>query len=262
MRPATRRRAMSLLAAALLLGAGNALASELPGAAPADAGDPTRQAILSSDGFLSHHPDLRHRMQGTRAFEDGLYNDALSHFRRAARHADKPSQAMIAEMYFTGNGVDRDRALGYAWMDLAAERAYPAFLALREHYWAQLTDAERERAIAVGQDIYAEYEDAVARPRLERELRRGRRGTTGSRVGSVGNLVIELPDGPGGVPMRVQGSQFYDRRYWEPAEYWAWQDEVWGAPLRGRVEVLPLRQAGDEARGETATPDRQDPPQR
>lgn len=248
----TPRQTVIACAAAALLGLGQAAASELPGTTPDDGNDPTRRAIISSSGFLSHHPDLNHRMQGTRAFEDGFFNDALAHFRRAARHADKPSQAMIAEMYFSGNGVAQDRALGYAWMDLAAERRYPAFLALREHYWAQLTPAERERAIEVGQEIYAEYEDAVARPRLERELRRGKRGTTGSRVGSVGNLVIELPDGPGGVPMRVQGSQFYDPRYWEPDQYWAWQDEVWGAPLRGRVDILPLRtveqDAGDDAR--------------
>lgn len=242
------RPAVPVLAAALLLILPAAQGSELPGAEPPERADPTQRAILSSDGFLSHHPDLRYRMQGSRAFEDGFFNDALAHFKRAARHADKPSQAMLGEMYFTGNGVAQDRALGYAWMDLAAERAYPAFLALREHYWAQLTGAERERAIEVGQDIYAEYEDAVAQPRLERELRRGRRGTTGSRVGSVGNLVIELPDGPGGVPMQVRGDQYYDRRYWEPTEYWVWQDEVWGAPLRGRVEVLPLRQSDDDAR--------------
>lgn len=229
------------LVAALALAISSAQGSELPGADPEAAGSPTQQAIMSSDGFLSHHPDLRHRMAGTRAFENGYYEDALSHFRRAAHHADKASQAMLGEMYFTGNGVAADRALGYAWMDLAAERRYPAFLALREHYWAQLTAAERERAVEVGQEIYAEYEDAVAQPRLEIHLRRGRRGMTGSRVGTVGNLIVELPPGPDGLPLQVLGSQYYDRRYWEPKEYWAWQAEVWGAPLRGRVDVLPLR---------------------
>ncbi|MGY6518662.1 MAG: tetratricopeptide repeat protein [Lysobacteraceae bacterium] len=243
-RPTLARRTLLALAlTAPLVTAG--MASE---PAPQTGLDPYQQAILANGGFLYYHPDMRFRNLGFKAFEDGFHGDALNYFKRAAEYADKASQAMVAEMYFKGTGVGRDPSRAYAWMDLAAERGYPGFVALREHYWAQLDEDQRERAIEVGQEIYARYEDEVAKPRLEATLRRGKRQITGSRVGFRGSLEIQMA-GPDGLPISVTGDQFYDDRYWEPEAYWAWQDEVWQAPLRGRVDVLPLRRVDeDEAR--------------
>jgi TPR repeat protein len=56
---------------------------------------------------------------------------AMQPFRRASFFADQPSQGMVAEMYWNGDGVPCDRALAYARMDLAAERGYASFLGLR-----------------------------------------------------------------------------------------------------------------------------------
>jgi len=201
-------------------------------------------AVLASGGFLHYHPDMRFRGLGFRAFEDGYLEDAAMYFRRAARFADKASQAMLAEMHFKGIGVARDPAKAYAWMDLAAERGYPGFVALREHYWAQLDAAQRERALAVGRDIYAEFEDEVAKPRLEARMRRGKRQAVGSRLGFRGPMKIEMA-GPDGLPITVTGDEYYSERFWEPRAYWAWQDEVWQAPLPGRVDVLPIRGVDD-----------------
>lgn len=54
--------------------------------------------IMSSDAFLGSHPDLRHRLAGLKAFQANDYAKALTHFRRASRYGDKPSQGMVAEM--------------------------------------------------------------------------------------------------------------------------------------------------------------------
>src|SRR3546814_9279963 len=70
---------------------------------------------------------------------------------------------MVAEMLWNGDGVERDRALAYAWMDLAAERGYAGFLGLRERYWSALDEAGRARALEAGQEVYAHYGDAAAR---------------------------------------------------------------------------------------------------
>lgn len=211
------------------------------------------RAIRSSPTFLWFHPDIAQRRLGIKALEEGFPGDAMGHFKRAARYADKGSQAVIAEMYFDGIGVPVDRALGYAWMDLAAERGYPTLLAHRERYWARLSAGERERAVDVGQAIYAEFEDAVAQPRLERHLARGKRQATGSRVGMVGLIDIIPMDGlqSRGSVMRVQagmrpptisGHAYYADKYWEPRAYWEWQDVQWTAPRTGEVTVLPLRE--------------------
>jgi uncharacterized protein len=213
-------------------------------------------AIRNSPSFMRFHPDVAERRVAIKALEDGFPGEAMARFKRAASYADKGSQAVIAEMYFEGIGVERDRAKGYAWMDLAAERAYPVFLAKREHYWSQLSPAERERAIEVGQGIYEEFEDAVAKPRLERHLTRGRRQATGSRVGMVGTMDIIGMAGTGMSPHRVDfragmrpptisGEAYYAPKYWEPQMYWEWQDAQWTGPRSGDVTVLPLRSVSD-----------------
>lgn len=253
-----------LIATALLAVSLAAQAVEPPvPAAPVAPADPAAVAdaqrgidtrVLNSEGFLSLHPDLRWRSAGVAAFERGRMTEAMHNFRDAARYADKPSQAMVAELLWSGNGVARDRPLAYAWMDLAAERGYPHFLALRETYWRQLDAAERTRAIEVGQAVYAEFGDAVAKPRIERKLRQGRRTTTGSRVGSVGRLEVLVP-GPGGLPIRIAGDKYYDQRFWQPELYFDWQDTIWSAPPRGRVEVGPLQAIGGDNRPVDPQPD-------
>lgn len=205
--------------------------------------------IMSSEGFLGAHPDLKYRLSGLQAYEERQYRFALSDFRRAARYADKPSQGMLAEMHWQGEGVPVDRATAYAWMDLAAERAYPLMLVKREGYWAALTPGERERAIEVGTGLYAEYGDEVAKPRLEAVLRKARRATTGSRVGAVGFLQIHIPT-PSGF-QQIDGTQYYQAKFWEPELYWRWQDQDWKEPGEGRVEV-------GEVMPDTGTPPEQD----
>lgn len=126
--------------------------------------DPQDDPLLITAGFLDHHQDLKYRMLGLEAFKQGRFDDALRFFRRAGFFADKPSQGMVAEMYWNGQGTPRDPVQAYVWMDLAAERGYRGFLGLREKYWNALSDPERARAIEAGQSVYARFGDAAAKP--------------------------------------------------------------------------------------------------
>lgn len=229
--------------------------------------DPTSDRQMMSAGFLSAHPDLRYRLLGMEEFKQGRYEDAFRFFQRSSFYADKPSQGMVAEMLWNGQGVAKDPVLAYAWMDLAAERGYAGFLGLRERYWNALSAAERERAITDGAAIYAKYGDTAAQPRLATVLRRERRNITGSRTGFAGNVQIYVP-GPGGFE-QIDGSKFFDERYWDPKQYQAWHDSIWMKPRIGRVsvgEVEQVPQPGPASRIPTATPevDAQEPetPQR
>jgi hypothetical protein len=195
--------------------------------------------MMSSEGFLDAHPDIKHRQSGLRHWEAGEYDKAFEQFKRAARFADKPSQGMIAEMLWRGEGVAQDRPAAYAWMDLAAERHYRPMLIQREVYWDALSEAEREKAMEIGKDLYAEYGDDVAKPRVERKMRFARRAGTGGRTGgAIGNLTIVVNTMAG--PMTIDGSTYYDPDYWEPERYWAWQEKGWKNPPRGMVDVGPL----------------------
>lgn len=195
----------------------------------------TDREIMSSEAFLGAHPDLKHRLLGLDAYNGGEFDTARKEFLRAASYADKPSQGLLGEMHWKGQGGAADRALAYAWMDIAAERAYPMLLVKREEYWAALTPEERDRAIVVGRDLLAEYGDAAAKPRLEKRLKRARRETTGSRVGNVGNMRILIPTASGW--RTVTGDEYYAETFWKPEQYWQWQDFDWKNPGQGSVEV-------------------------
>ena len=208
-------------------------------------------AITQHHAFLNAHPDLMFRLRGMDLWKAGKPDRAMAAFQHAALYADKPSQAFVAGMYWEGRGADRDRALAYAWMDLAAERGYPDFIAMREKFWGELDPAERERALEAGQAIYTRYGDEVANPRLERELRRQRMQVVGSRTGYTGNAKIHIPmpsaggasgdSGAGSPTMVIDGSHFYADKFWEPKQYQAWLDAQWKEPRSGRVEVGTLK---------------------
>jgi hypothetical protein len=102
-------------------------------AGPAGAQRPPERAgseeVVNNPGFLSAHQDLLWRRRALRAYGKGYPSRAAVYLQRAAKYADKPSQATYAEMLWNGDGVERDRALAYVWMDLAAERGYRLFVA-------------------------------------------------------------------------------------------------------------------------------------
>ena len=90
-----------------------------------------QQATLSSAVFLNAHPDMKHRKQGWDAYAEGDFALARAQFLKAAWYGDKPSQAMLAEMDWKGEGAAVDRASAYTWADFAAERGYFAKRKLR-----------------------------------------------------------------------------------------------------------------------------------
>jgi len=140
--------------------------------------------VAGAGSFEESHPDQYFRNRAADAVTANRWSSAIADFRRAARFADKPSQLALAFAYWNGDGVEADRATAYAWADLAAERGVPAFLAVREKMWSTLTEAERERAVAVGRELADTYADASAKRRMAHRLRHGQRQKTGSRTGS------------------------------------------------------------------------------
>jgi len=207
------------------------------GGAAAENADPLFTRL---DAFLGAHPDLYWRKQGIDNYGLGRYAEAMTDFRRAARYADKTSQAMLAQMLWNGEGVKADRVMAYVWADLAAERHYPAFIATREKFWRELSADEQRAAVAAGQAIFDEYGDAIAKKREDRALRLARLDITGSRTGHVGTVDVHQQ-----VRFmefnNIDGALYYADKYWKPELYWQWQDRVWTDPPEGKVEVGPIQ---------------------
>lgn len=239
-----------LLLCAALLSAPTVLSARAADAPPPD---PESQPLLITAGFLDHHQDLKYRRLGMDAYRQGRHEEALRFFRRAGFFADKPSQGMVGEMYWNGEGTPRDPVQAYIWMDLAAERGYRGFLILREQYWNALSESERARVVAEGPAVYARFGDIAAKPRYEHQLRIGRSQMTGSRTGFNRGVQIEIP-GPEGGQM-IEGSKFYDERYWDAKKYWAWQDRLWMKPKIGRVTIGEIEEVGATSRIPEAAPE-------
>ena len=218
------------------------------------------QELLEQEGVLAAHPGFRWRREALLALEKGETSHVQKWLLRAARYADKPAQALIAERYWAGEGVARDRALAYAWMDLAAERGYTVFVAHREKYWAALDRAERSRALEVGQAVYAEYGDEVAKPRLAKHLERKRSMQTGTRLSRRSGVEVYLP--PGQNPSGEMGigkgrsqsfyvgkrlPNYYQDKIWKAEDYFAWQDQQYVGLPEGIVSVGEVAAERDQA---------------
>lgn len=190
--------------------------------------------VMSSEAFLSAHPDMKYRSEGWKAYTEADFDLARTHFLKAASYGDKPSQGMLAEMAWKGQGQPIDRATAYAWADIAAERGYRHFVAQRESYWHRLSEQEQAHAIELGQALLEKYRDDVAQPRLTKHLRRARSGMISGRPRRDVTVVVPGPDG---LPMRIRGHDFYAEKFWQPAAYQAWVDAVWTDPPKQNVDV-------------------------
>lgn len=87
-------------------------------------------------------------------------------------------------------------------------------------------------------------------------MQRGLRSRTGSRAGcgtsrvrtfaTLDDAVSSIGGGGGGASTRAEITQFWDDQYWQPSQYWDWQDSNWEAPgHRGSVTVKPLLPTAD-----------------
>lgn len=197
------------------------------------------QLIVYSRAFLNAHPDLRYRAIGMESYAKGNFKEAFHYFKLGAYYSDKPSQGMVAEMLWKGEGVSIDRPVAYAWMDLAAERLYKDLIIRREKFWAELTPDEREQAITKGKAIYSKYGDEAAQRRLKNVLERNRRYVTGSRTGFIGVLKLYV-NGPNGTPIPINGDDFYQDKFWKMDDYLEWQSTTWQALPTGTVTASKL----------------------
>jgi TPR repeat protein len=261
------RRHAVLLVLLAALACGSAARAQKAASAP---GDLKRSGAVLADmatgPFIDAHPDLRFRHLGMAAYREGRRREALDDFRLASRYVDKASQSIVALMYWTGDGVGRDRALAYAWMDLAASRGYPELQHQRDLYRAQLTDAERDHARELRQTLEPDYGDEAGARRLTLELGSIRSQVTGSRLGWVGSGVVIYADSAsraaggesvagllaGSAPSQDMSS-IGDSLRLNTAQYLQMKDLQWQLQmLKGHVDVgdpQPVRRAATREPG-------------
>lgn len=234
------------------------IAGAASAASPPSIDDAASKEVLAAMARTSTwgHPDEFGEFAGMQYYADGNYAKAMENFKLGARYADKLSQLSIGLMYLHGDGVERDPATAYAWLSLAAERNYPRYVATRDDLGKTLDADQRERAQATLAQLTAEYGDAVAKPRMARELRQGKSEMAGSFLGfgssSVATLTVaQLAAGSAGLgfklgagPLPLCGaksidgapiagcSNLYVAWRWDAKEYFRIRDAVWTGTVR------------------------------
>jgi hypothetical protein len=218
--------------------------------------DPNVQKTLRAMANAStwYHPDLFGEFAGMRYYSHHQFNDALKYFEIGAFYADKLSQLSIGLMHLNGEGTQKDPISAYAWLDLAAERNYPDFVATRDHLKTTLTPEQLAQAMELRKTLAERYGDHVAKWRMTVQLRLGQMQLSGySRIGSdsgVSQLNTATSCGPtivvGGseVPQAgCGGSSVNAKERWDPNLYFAARDRQWKSTVTvGAIE--PQNAAG------------------
>ena len=134
------------------------------------------------------------------AFRKNDFKFAIQMYGVAAAWAFKPAEYNLAIMYARGQGIPADLPRGMAWMALAAERDEKRYVDAREAVYAELTPEQFEQANAIWRELKKTYGDEVALHRAKARWAQVKSSMTGSRVGSVGNLSVGMPEPNGGDP--------------------------------------------------------------
>ena len=78
-------------------------------------------------------------------------SEAAKWWKLSARRGYATSQARLALLYLKGDGVPRDEARAYAWINLAAANLLPSavkdiVVGLRDNWWMKLSSDQLSRA--------------------------------------------------------------------------------------------------------------------
>jgi hypothetical protein len=134
------------------------------------------------------------------AFRKNDFAFAIQMYEVAASWAFKPAEYNLGVMYSRGQGIPVDLPRGMAWMALAAERNEKRYVDAREVIYAELSKEQFEQANGVWRELKKTYGDEVALRRAKARWAQVKASMTGSRVGSVGNLSVGMPNANMGDP--------------------------------------------------------------
>jgi TPR repeat protein len=122
-------------------------------------------------------------------WQAGRHAQATEFLQLAAGWGDKAAQMALGVAYFNGDGVPQDRALGLAWLGLAAERHGATASGLFASARSKVDAAEFARADTLYQQMRATYGDEVAAVRADKHYRRAVHALQGDPAYGMGRCV-------------------------------------------------------------------------
>lgn len=119
----------------------------------------------------------------------GSRDKAVELLQLAAGWGDKAAQTALGVAYFNGDGIPQDRALGLAWLGLAAERHGATASGLFASARSKVDAAEFARADALYAKLREKYSDDVAAVRADKRYRRAMQALKGDPAYGMGRCV-------------------------------------------------------------------------
>lgn len=119
----------------------------------------------------------------------GSREKAVELLQLAAGWGDKAAQTALGVAYFNGDGIPQDRALGLAWLGLAAERHGSTASGLFASARSKVDAAEFARADALYAKLREKYADDVAAVRADKRYRRAMQALKGDPAYGMGRCV-------------------------------------------------------------------------
>ncbi|MFT3761746.1 MAG: hypothetical protein QM761_03845 [Pseudoxanthomonas sp.] len=184
------------LAAALSVAAVMANAQETPQEKPDPADLAQSKEIACSALMFRVLPGDFNFCLGQKYWEKGNYKAAMELMQLAAGWGNKAAQGVLGIAYFNGDGAPRDRALGLAWLALAAERQEPQRAGMYLGALADADEAEKAQAARLYRQMRGEYADEVAAARADKRYLREIRALANNPVYGSGRCIDGTGTGP------------------------------------------------------------------
>ncbi len=142
---------------------------------------------------------------GITLWQEGRRNEALQHLRSAADRGDPRAAYVLGVATFTGEGVPRNMALGYAWVLRASEGGLAAATPQAERMARAMTFDERARGAAAAAALASGRPGAAVMADIERASPAAVAGA--SPAGRASTLEAGDEAGVAGSPQRAPAPQ-------------------------------------------------------
>lgn len=132
-------------------------------------------------------PDKVYLAKAIKQYNEGYNQLTLSYFKKAAAFGNSEAQKYIGLMNIKSLGVERDWALGYAWIRLAALDHTHKHEKLKQKIFSQLLPEEIERSNKLYDEIHEDYSPHTTLLRRNRWVSKLKHNSlvVGSRTGSL-----------------------------------------------------------------------------
>lgn len=156
--------------------------------------------------FFQSLPGAVANCYGKRKWMKGHYDSSIADFKLAAGWGSKDAQYSLGLIYYNGRHVDTNKALGIAWLELAAERDDAHKDLVTRSAKKLATPQERKHAQKILANLSLRYADKVAAKRAWKHFQHWGRYKEVLEIGTVVPKCGNIPPGANPAAMAANAA--------------------------------------------------------